>query len=67
MDLEHGDRTLTEAAAQDWDGLFKHPALGRNRLHNMDYHRPLDLLRQRLMPSAEILRHPRQHRDAGGG
>jgi hypothetical protein len=55
MDLEHSDRSLPEAAAQDWDGLFKHPALGRNERHNMDYHRPLDLIRQRLLPAATIL------------
>jgi len=53
--LEHSDRSLPEVAAQEWEGLFKHPALGRNTRHNMEYHRPLDLLRQHLMPSAQIL------------
>ncbi|MDE2315656.1 MAG: hypothetical protein KGK06_04545 [Xanthomonadaceae bacterium] len=55
MMLEHSDRSLSEAASRDWDGLFKHPALGRNTRHNMEYHRPLDLLRQRLLPAAQIL------------
>ena len=49
--LEHSDRSLAEVAALQWDGLFKHPALGRNTRHNMEYHRPLDLVRQRLLPS----------------
>jgi hypothetical protein len=48
MVLEHTAQSLPEAAAQDWDGLFKHPALGRNARHGMDYHRPLDLVRERL-------------------
>ncbi|EIL94383.1 hypothetical protein AB7849_08380 [Rhodanobacter sp. 115] len=53
--LEHGDRSLPEVAAQEWDGLFKHAALGRNARHNMEYHRPLDLLRQHLLPAAQML------------
>lgn len=52
--LEDGDCSLSEAAAQEWDGLFKHPALGRDTRHNMAYHRPLDLLRQHLLPAAQI-------------
>lgn len=52
MALEHTDRPLEEVVASDWDGLFKHPSLGRNTRQNMEYHRPLDLLRRRLMPSA---------------
>lgn len=48
MALEHTLQSLPEAAARDWDGLFKHPALGRNTRHNMEYHRPIDLVRQRL-------------------
>jgi hypothetical protein len=49
---------MPEAAAQDWDGLFKHPALGRNERYKMEYHRPLDLLRQRLLPAADVLPFP---------
>lgn len=59
MALEHSDRSLPEAAAHEWDGLFKHPALGRNERHNMEYHRPLDLLRQRLLPPAQVLPYKR--------
>ena len=55
IDLEQSERSLAEGAALDWDGLFKHPALGRNERYRMDYHRPLDLVRQRLMPAADVL------------
>lgn len=53
--IEHADGSLADMAASEWNSLFKHPALGRNERHRMDYHRPLDLLRQRLLPSAQIL------------
>jgi hypothetical protein len=53
--LEHGDLSLEEEAAREWNGLFKHPALGRDTRHKSDYHRPLDLLRQRLIAMADIL------------
>lgn len=56
MALEHSEQSLPEIAAQNWEsGLFKHPDLGRDTRYNMDYHRPLDLLRQRLLPAAQIL------------
>ncbi|MFT4256026.1 MAG: hypothetical protein QM599_03585 [Pseudoxanthomonas sp.] len=58
MDLEHSDRPLPDAAARDWNGLFKHPALGRNARYNMEYHVPLELVRQRLMPVARIIPFP---------
>lgn len=58
MQLEHRDCSLAESAALEWTGLFKHPALGRNTRHNMEYHTPIDLVRQRLMPAAEILVFP---------
>ncbi|MEO8385706.1 MAG: hypothetical protein ABI583_10720 [Betaproteobacteria bacterium] len=47
--LEHSDDSLVNAAAAEWNGLFKHQSLGRNTRHDMEYYRPLDLLRQRLM------------------
>lgn len=56
--FEYDDRSLVEAALSEWEGLFKHPGLGRNTRHNMDYHRPLDLLRQRLLPAAQIIPFP---------
>src|SRR5690606_34695406 len=50
LQFEHDGKSLAESAVRDWDGLFKHPALGRNARHDMEYHRPLDLVRERLMP-----------------
>ena len=58
MQLEHNSRSLGDAAAVEWEGLFKHPSLGPNTRHRMDYHRPLTLLRQRLVPAADILPFP---------
>lgn len=55
LGLEHNGYSLAESAAVDWGGLFKHPSLGRNQRHNMDYHRPLDLLRQHFIPAAEVI------------
>lgn len=55
MQFEHNGRSLAESAVREWTGLFKHPALGRNTRHDMEYHRPVDLVRERLMPSADIL------------
>lgn len=60
MGFEHNGRSLAEEALGEWEhGFFQHPALGRNARHNMDHHRPLDLLRQRLMPAAQIVHFPR--------
>ena len=56
--FEHSGRSLAESAVQEWGGLFRHPALGDNPRHGMQYHRPLDLVRERLMPSAELLAFP---------
>lgn len=58
MDMEHSDRTLSEAAATEWEGLFRHPALGGNVRHHMAYHVPLDLVRERLMPAARVTPFP---------
>lgn len=56
MGFEWNDRSLVDAARLDWqDGLYQHPALGRNVQFNMDYHRPLDLARQRLVASAKVV------------
>lgn len=46
--FEHGGLSLAEAAFEGWDGLFRHPALGRDARFNSPYHNPLDLLRERL-------------------
>ncbi len=55
MGFEHQNLSLVDASARFWNGLYKHPSLSRNRRYDMDYHRPLDLLRQRLLPAADIL------------
>ncbi|MBS0194319.1 MAG: hypothetical protein JSR34_08730 [Proteobacteria bacterium] len=55
MGFEHNGESLVDCAAREWNGLFKHAALGRNARHGMAYHRPLDLLRERLLPSAQVL------------
>ncbi|MGH8280171.1 MAG: DUF6933 domain-containing protein [Gammaproteobacteria bacterium] len=55
MRLEDSNGGLANAAAMEWEGLFQHPALGRDKRSNMDYHQPLDLVRQRLMPSANVI------------
>ena len=52
MGFEWNDRSLVEEAMQEWEGLYQHPALGRNAQFNMEYHKPLDLARQRLGASA---------------
>ncbi len=57
--FEYRGDSLVDAALSDWEhGLFQHPALGRNTHHNMDWHMPLDLLRQRLMPAAQVIPFP---------
>ena len=60
--FEHHGESLVDGAASQWAGLYKHPSLGRNVRHNMDYHRPLDLLKQHLNPVAEVIPFPaRRH------
>jgi len=58
MRFERNGCSLAEAAAFEWDGMFKHRDIGRNTRFGMDYHRPLDLLRQRLAASAQIIEFP---------
>lgn len=54
MGFEHNGYSLAETALLDWQGLFRHPALGRNPRHNMQHHVPLDLLRGKLMPPGAV-------------
>ena len=56
--FEHDGYSLAEAALREWEGFFKHPALGRNTRYNMQWHTPLDLLRQRLQPAAQVIPFP---------
>lgn len=51
------DRSLPEAALRQWEGLYRHPSFappGRKYGYG-DWQRPLDLVRRRLAPSAEII------------
>ena len=51
------DRSLPEAAARQWEGLFRHPGLARTR-KRYDYsawHRPLDLVAARLVPAGLVM------------
>jgi hypothetical protein len=51
LEFEHGGHSLFDAAAREWDGLFQHPALGRDERFNSPWHRPLDLVRSCLRRS----------------
>lgn len=55
LHLDHGDHVLPDLAAREWNGFFQHPALGRSVRRTLEYHMPLDLVRQRLMPAADVL------------
>lgn len=55
MQFEHDGMSPVRAAERLWGGFFAHPALGINAGHGGRYHRPLDLLRERLQTSAEIV------------
>lgn len=56
MGFEWNEHSLVEEAIKEWEhGFFQHPALGRNERYNMEYHRLLDLVRQRLMSTAVVL------------
>lgn len=48
LGFEHSDRSLFDSAARQWNGLFQHPALGRDPHSNSRYHKPIDLLKQLL-------------------
>jgi hypothetical protein len=54
LGFEHNGYSLVDVARVDWKGLFQHPALGRNTRFNMEYHRPLDLLRERLSAGVRV-------------
>ena len=48
--LAYRNRSLPEAAAGQWEGLFTHPSLvseGRGRHHHSAWRQPLDLVRAR--------------------
>jgi hypothetical protein len=53
--FEHSSEPAFKAAMRLWDGFFKHPCLPKNQRSHNDWHRPLDLVRARLMPSADVI------------
>ena len=55
MGFEHQDFSLVDAAIREWYGFYKHPSLKTGGRYKTDWHRPLDLLRERLTPGALIL------------
>ena len=68
MGFEHNHYSFADSALLDWEGMFKHPSLTPGTGRYRTYHRPLDLVRQRLMPAAEIIPFPsKHHRNPGDG
>jgi hypothetical protein len=64
------DRSLPDAAAHQWEGLFTHPSLPRNPRIRGNSHTPLDLVRARLLPAADVVDLARRRlakADAGRG
>ena len=53
--FEHLDFSLVEASIREWNGFYKHPSLKTGGRYQPDWHRPLDLLRESLMPAGTIL------------
>lgn len=52
----YANRSLPEAAAQQWEGLFRHPSLAvPGKRYGYDaWHRPLELVRERLSAQAAL-------------
>lgn len=48
----HYNRSLPEAAARQWEGLFSHPSLPRHPRIRAGTWRPLELVQARLLPKA---------------
>lgn len=53
----HVDRSLPEAAARQWEGLFRHPSLAKagKRYDYTAWQRPLDLVAARLLPPGLVV------------
>ncbi|MGB4859193.1 MAG: hypothetical protein WBP11_07660 [Dokdonella sp.] len=49
------DFSLVEASLREWNGMYKHPSLKTGGRYQPDWHCPLDLLRERLVPQSIIL------------
>ncbi|GLQ51833.1 DUF6933 domain-containing protein [Dyella flava] len=50
-----GNRSLPEVAASWWEGIFSHPALPKSHHGSGHYHRPLDLVLDKLAPPGTML------------
>jgi hypothetical protein len=50
----HHNRSLPEAAARQWNGLFTHPSLPRHPRIRSNAWRPIELVQTRLLPSATV-------------
>lgn len=50
-----GNFSLPEAAASWWEGIFSHPSLPKSRHGGGRYHRPLDLVVEKLAPPGTVL------------
>ena len=49
------NRSLPEAAARQWEGLFSHPSLPRHPRIRSNTWPPLELLQMRLLPAAQVI------------
>lgn len=49
------NRSLPEAAARQWTGLFSHPSLPIHPRIRSRTHQPIDLVRARLLPAAVVV------------
>jgi hypothetical protein len=54
------NRSLPEAAARQWEGLYRHPSFAKpgRKYGYDDWVRPLNLVVQRLIPGAVVLKVP---------
>jgi hypothetical protein len=56
MGFEHNGDSLFAVALSEWDfGFFQHPTLGKPSGPGMHWHRPRELLSQRVQGSANVL------------
>lgn len=54
----YGQSTADQEALNLCEGFYQHPSLGTARRNGDNWHRPIDLLRAKLLPSAEIIVFP---------
>lgn len=50
-----GNRSLPEVAASWWEGIFRHPSLPKSCHGGGHFHRPLDLVLDKLAPPGTVL------------